>query len=221
MTPLVELQNVARRFVARAETVAAVDGVSFSVAPGELVGIAGPSGSGKTTLLDLVLGFERPDEGSVNFDPSIRDRPGWSAVAAVPQELGLLPELTGGQNVQLATRLARSSHDGSRDASDRAAWAVDELGLGTLVTRLPSELSLGEQQRFAVARAVAAGPRLLVADEPTSHQDEVNADRVMELLGAIAASGGAVLVATHDDRVLDRAHRILRLRDGHLVPTVP
>ena len=220
MTPLVVLDHVVRRFVARAETVVAVDGVSLSVAPGELVGIAGPSGSGKTTLLDLVLGFERPDEGSVTFDASIRERAGWSGVAAVPQELGLLPELTGGQNVELAARLAQSVRDASADASDRATWAVGALGLEPLVTRLPSELSLGEQQRFAVARAVAAGPLLLVADEPTSHQDEGNADRVMELLRAVTASGGAVLVASHDDRVLDRAHRIISLRDGHLVSTV-
>lgn len=209
MTGLVELVAVCRRFASRAETVVAVDGVSISLLPGEIVAVAGPSGSGKSTLLHIVLGWERPDEGTVVVDPSIGT--GWAGIAMVPQELGLLPELTGGQNVGLAARLARGAD------SVRTQEAIADLGLGSLVDRLPGELSLGEQQRFAVARAVAAGPRLLVADEPTSHQDETNADRVMAALGSVAASGGAVFVATHDDRLLDRADRIVRLRDGRVL----
>lgn len=212
MTHLVDLVTVTRRFVSRAETVVAVDGVSFSIGPGEVVGVVGPSGSGKTTLLQLVLGWERPDEGSVVVDPSVAEHPGWAGIASVPQELGLLPELTGAQNVELSVRLGRAA-----DGADRTRWAIVELGLEGLGDRLPGELSLGEQQRFAVARAVGPVPRLLVADEPTSHQDEANADRVMAVLGSVASAGGAVLVATHDERLLDRADRVVRLRDGRVV----
>lgn len=213
--PVVELEHVTRRFVTRAETIVAVDDVSFGVAAGEVVGVVGPSGSGKSTLLHLVLGWERPDDGSIRLDRDARQRHGWAGTASVPQELGLLPELTGGQNVRLALRLGGAAAHGP----GRAAAAIERLGLAALVDRLPAELSLGEQQRFAVARAVAADPRLLVADEPTSHQDEAHADRVMEELVAVAASGGAVIVATHDDRLLDRADRVLGLRDGRVVPS--
>lgn len=216
MTVIVEADGLIRRFVSRAETVVAVDGVSLSIGAGELVGVAGPSGSGKTTLLNLLLGWEEPDAGTIRFDPSMRERAGWSAIATVPQELGLLPELTGGQNVELPVRLARSVERGTA----RGEWAMAALGIEPLAGRLPADMSLGEQQRFAVARAVVAAPRLLVADEPTSHQDEANADRVMELLRTIASSGGAVVVATHDDRLLGRADRVLSLRDGRVVAAV-
>lgn len=214
MTDVVTLVGVVRRYVTRAETVVAVDDVSLAIRSGELVGVAGPSGSGKSTLLHLVLGWERPDAGSVRLDDSVRAAVGWAGIATVPQELGLLPELTGGQNVALASRLA------GRPATDRVAEVVDALGIAALVDRLPAELSMGEQQRFAVARAVVAAPRLLVADEPTSHQDEGNADRVMEVLRGVADAGGAVLVATHDERLLAHAHRVVHLRDGrvHAVP---
>ena len=139
----------------------------------------------------------------------MRERAGWSGVAVVPQELGLIPELTGAQNVSLACRLAGVP-----------ATALDDLfgslDLGHLVDRLPHELSLGEQQRFAVARAVSASPMLVIADEPTAHQDERNGERVMAVLSAVAAAGGGVLVATHDQRALDATDRVVRMSDGRL-----
>ncbi len=205
---IVRLERVTRRFVSRAETITAVDDATLTIDVGEIVGVAGPSGSGKTTLLHLILGWERPDEGSVVCD--LGSSVGWSRLAVVPQELGLLPELTARQNVELAARLG-----------DRPACEIGDLfailGLAALTDRLPDELSMGEQQRVAVARAVQPAPALLIADEPTAHQDEPNADRVMSLLAQVAASGGSVIVATHDDRVLDGVDRVVRITDGRIL----
>ena len=131
-------------------------------------------------------------------------------MAVVPQELGLIPELTATQNVSLARRLAGCERNAPVDLFAR-------LGLVGLEDRLPDELSVGEQQRTAVARALACSPTLLVADEPTAHQDEYHADQVMALLAERASNGGAVLVATHDDRMLARVDRVVRLLDGKLV----
>lgn len=209
MTHLVRVEGVRRAFVGRAETVVALDDVSVSVAPGEVVGVAGPSGSGKTTMLDVMLGWERPDAGTVVVDDDVVRRPGWTGIAVVPQELGLLPELTGRQNVDLALRLS-----GCTDADVGAL--LERLGLADLGERLPDDMSLGEQQRFAVARAVAPRPRLLLADEPTAHQDEAHADVVMAVLRGVGEAGGAVVVATHDERLLDRVDRIVWMLDGRV-----
>lgn len=205
---VVRLHAVTRRFVSRVETVTAVDDVSVTVEAGELVGLAGPSGSGKTTLLHLIMGWERPDAGTIEHD-AVSSK-GWRDVAVVPQELGLLAELTARQNVELPERLAGGPRSDVLEL-------FGDLGIGELPDRLPAELSMGEQQRVAVARAVIASPGLLVADEPTAHQDESNADRVMRLLADRAAGGGAVIVATHDDRMLDSVDRVLRMTDGRLV----
>jgi putative ABC transport system ATP-binding protein len=204
---LLEVREVTRHFRTRAETIMAVDAASLEVWSGEVVGLAGPSGSGKTTLLHLVMGWEDPDTGSVDLHPDLPA--GWSGLAVVPQELGLLPELTARQNVELAGRLGGPL---TRSASD----LFDRLGLAQLADRLPSELSQGEQQRVAVARAVACGPGLLVADEPTAHQDELHADMVMAMLHQVADNGGSVIVATHDERLLDGVDRVLRILDGKL-----
>lgn len=209
MTPLVALRSASRRYGSGATEVVAVDGATLEVRPGELIGLAGPSGSGKTTLVNLVLGWEQPDAGSVErTDP---ERSGWAEVAIVPQELGLVAELTVRENVELPARLGRVRDPIGTDAL-LAALALDELA-----HRLPDELSMGERQRVAIARAVSCRPRLLVADEPTAHQDERRADLVMDALREVAARGGAVLVATHDERLLDRVDRTVQILDGHLL----
>lgn len=128
----------------------------------------------------------------------------------MPQELGLIPELTAVQNIRLAGRLSGGD---SRSVEE----LFDLLDLVGLADRMPDELSVGEQQRVAVARAVLCMPRLLVADEPTAHQDERHADQVMAVLAQAASAGGAVLVATHDDRLLAGVDRVLQLLDGRLV----
>ena len=205
--PLIEVIGVTRRFESRAETVVALDDVSFSIASGESVGLVGPSGSGKSTLLHLLVGWDTPDVGSIRRRQGLTTN--WSSVSTIPQDLGLLPELTARENVALALRLG-----GGTGQSPSAV--LDELEMGDLGDRRPHELSLGEQQRVAVARAVVGTPDLVVADEPTAHQDEARADAVLSVLVRVARSGGGVLVATHDERLLDRVDRVLQLVDGRL-----
>jgi putative ABC transport system ATP-binding protein len=207
-SPVVGLQSASRSYRTAAVTVAALTDVSLEIRSGELVGVAGPSGSGKTTLLNLIVGWDQPDAGAVTRD--LGPGAGWTAMAVVPQELGLIPELTAAQNVSMARRLGGCDRIAPADLFAR-------LGLVGLESRLPDELSVGEQQRTAVARALTCSPALLVADEPTAHQDEYHADQVMALLAERAANGGAVLVATHDDRMLARVDRVVHLLDGKLV----
>jgi ABC-type lipoprotein export system ATPase subunit len=210
--PLVDLAGVAKSYRRGGEEVRALRGVSLAVQPGEVVGLVGPSGSGKTTLLNLVCGWEHPDEGSVTGSVAPADGlQRWADVAIVAQGLGLSPELTVRENVALALRL---SGDG---AADDLEGRLAELGLTDLTERYPAETSLGEQQRTAVARALALDPSLVLADEPTAHQDADHADTVLGALRARADQGGACLVATHDARLLPHLDRVLRLHDGRLV----
>lgn len=200
------LDSVTRVYRKAAEDVIAVDSVSFSIERGTALGLVGPSGSGKTTLINLIVGWDVPDSGSVAWDEKPGE--GWDAIAVVPQGLGLLDELTLRENIVLPVVLGNREH---RDAGA----LIDQLGLGEVADELPGSVSLGEQQRAAVARALITGPDLLVADEPTSHQDEANAERIAALL-AEAATDGAVLVATHDERILDHVGVVLEMRDGRL-----
>jgi putative ABC transport system ATP-binding protein len=207
VTPVVRLNGVTRRYGTGVTTVIAVADASLAILAGQLLGLAGPSGSGKTTLVNLVVGWEHPDDGTV--ERSVRPGASWAEVAVVPQELGLVDELSVRENVELPARLGRV---GSIDTGE----LLGSLSLAELADRLPDELSLGERQRAAVARAAACRPKLLVADEPTAHQDERRADMVMAVLRDVAARGGAVLVATHDDRLLAQMDRVARMSDGRL-----
>jgi putative ABC transport system ATP-binding protein len=205
---IVRVEHVTKRYRRGRETVVAVADASFELGPGEVAGLIGPSGSGKTTLLNILVGGDDPDEGRV---VGIAGAPTWSDLAVVPQALGLLPELTMWENVDLPRRLGTPS-------PIETTTLMRDLGIAQLADRVPDEVSLGEQQRAAVARALLVAPRLLVADEPTSHQDEANVERVVAALHARAEAGSCVLVATHDRRVIDRCHRVLGIRDGVVGP---
>lgn len=207
MTAVLELRHVSRFYRHRGEVVAGTVDAGLVVDPGEVIGIVGPSGSGKTTLLNLVIGWESPDEGVVvrSFDHLT-----WSDLAVVPQAIGLLDELNVVENIELPARLGNHMHEPAESVLE----SLDLVGLGG---RLIEELSVGEQQRVAVARALAFRPGLLVADEPTAHLDEGRALTVARRLAALAGTGSAVLIATHDRRILADCHRVLTMRDGHLL----
>lgn len=207
MSEVIRLDEATRWFRSQSETIVAVDAVTLAVQTGEVIGLIGPSGSGKTTILNLLLGWERPDAGSVTSHVTAE---GWNGIAVIPQELGLLAELSARENVELAGRL------GGGQRVD-AAEALTSLGLGELLDRFPGELSMGEQQRVAIARATAMNPTLIVADEPTAHQDEQHSDLVIARLAVVAENGGAVIVATHDARLLDRVDRTIHVLDGRIV----
>lgn len=212
--PVLALTDVRRTFSTQAGAVAVLDGIDLTVDPGEVVAIKGRSGSGKTTLLTIIAGWDRPDSGSVELPiGSVADgRPGWSEVAILPQSLALLDELTIAENVTLPLRLGAGAP--ARDPVE----IMTQLGIEHLADRHPSEVSLGEQQRAALARAAVVQPRLLVADEPISHQNREWAESMMVVVGVLAARGTACVLATHDDVAFEVADRVLELRGGRLEP---
>ena len=203
--PRVRLVGATKTYRRGVETIVAVDDATMELAPGSLIVVAGPSGSGKTTLLNLLLGWETPDAG--RREPPI-GRATWDRLAVVPQRLGLVEHCTIGENVAMPGRAVPLAVD--------AAALMRRLGIDHLADRFPAETSLGEQQRTAVARALVTAPQVLIADEPTSHQDEVNTRRIGALLREAASGGSSVVVATHDPRVAELADVRLTIADGRL-----
>ncbi len=197
------------RVTHRAGGTTVLDEVSLTARAGSVVVLAGRSGSGKSTLCHLVAGVGRPGEGTV----SVLGRPAspaapWSTLTLLPQRLALVPELSVEENVAWPCRLA-----GRPVPEDVLA----DLGLDPLRHHAARATSLGEQQRTALARALAVAPAVAVLDEPTGHQDDANVERVLAALGAAAARGTCVLVATHDERVLAVADEVVRLEGGRVV----
>ena len=197
--------GVRKTFHRAGEDIVAVDGVSLDVHAGRLAAIVGRSGSGKTTVLSLLAGWERPDAGTV-FVPGTT----WADVAVLPQRFGLLPELSVRENVAYPLRLA-----GDPDAA-RVEELLASLGLEELADRAPSETSIGQQQRTALARALVVRPRVLLADEPTGHQDAGSALAVVRALRDAAEEGTACLVATHDEEVAGLCDETLALTSGRV-----
>jgi putative ABC transport system ATP-binding protein len=195
------------------DVVHALESVSLDARPGELVGLVGRSGSGKTTLLNVIAGWERPSAGAVRWREDVdASSPAWSAVAVMPQKLGLMEELTVEENIAYPARLA----DTLEERSDTIEDLIGELGIGELRSRYPREASVGEQQRTAIARALAIPTSVLLADEPTAHQDTASAERVFSALRRAAQAGTAVIVATHNPEVVRHLDRVLTMADGHL-----
>jgi putative ABC transport system ATP-binding protein len=195
------------------EDVHALREVSLDLHAGEMVALIGRSGSGKSTLLSILCGWERPDGGTVTWarDPgALAEDRAWSQLAIVPQRLGLIDELTVRENVTLPLRLASAAQPSHEDPDA----LLEELGLAAFADRSPAETSIGEQQRTAIARAAVLSPELLLADEPTGHQDEAWAGGVLRVLHRAAGRGTCCLIATHNEYALRFADRILQIRDG-------
>ncbi|SDX72488.1 putative ABC transport system ATP-binding protein [Modestobacter sp. DSM 44400] len=221
MTGGFEGSGLVKRYRRGAETVSALAGVDLQVDAGEFVALVGPSGSGKSTLLALLCGWETADEGILSYHGALADRRpdtlGWPELALVPQALGLVADLNLGDNVLLPARLRGTLATEEPRARDLLA----DFGLDHLVDRYPAQASLGEQQRVAVARALLLRPAVLLADEPTAHQDRGHADRLLDAVTDAARAGSAVLIATHDELAWARADRVLSMRDGHLTDGAP
>ena len=197
-----------------------LDGVDLTVEAGEVVAILGRSGSGKSTLLHLLGGLDRPDAGTIIVAgeavtgasekelSALRRR----RVGFVFQFFHLLPELTGEANVLLAGRVRGAAPE----AAESGRELVDRLGLREVADSLPSRLSGGEQQRFAIARALVNDPALVLADEPTGNLDVEAGSEVLRLLRAGASDGRAVVMVTHEAAAAAIADRVLTMRDGRL-----
>lgn len=225
--PALEARDL-RKVYGRGESgVAAVRGVSVELTAGDCVAVVGPSGCGKSTLLHLCGGMDHPTEGTVVVDGvplAGLDDDGLTQlrrerVGFVFQFFNLLPTLTLGENIALPLLLAGVSPG---EGAERARSCADAVGLAHRLHHYPSQVSGGELQRSAVARAVIHRPALLIADEPTGNLDTENGRRVLDILRTLNdETGVAVLLATHDQAVAARADRILRMRDGlAVVPAV-
>lgn len=211
-----------RSFVQGDVTIEVLRGVDLSVARGEIVALLGPSGSGKSTLLQAVGLLEGGFEGSIRIageeasklDDAGRTRIRRDTLGFVYQFHHLLPDFSAAENVVLPQMV----HGATRaDADARAESLLTSLRLGNRLTHRPSQLSGGEQQRVAVARALANRPALVLADEPTGNLDEATADIVFaEFIGLVRGEGSAALVATHNERLAARMDRVVRLHEGVL-----
>jgi ABC-type lipoprotein export system ATPase subunit len=217
---VLSLESVSKRFHRGREEVVALADVTLEVAAGEFVAVVGPSGSGKSTLLHVAGGLDRPDRGRVLVGGrdlarlSVGDRAGLRRrdIGFVFQFFHLIPTLSVAENVSLPLLL-----DGRRDG-DRVDALLERVGLGERTEHLPGELSGGEMQRTAIARALVAGPRLILADEPTGNLDSATGAEVFDaLVGQVREASATLVMATHDGAMAGRADRVLHLRDGRLV----
>ena len=214
---IVRMDAVTRRYGA----VDALRGVSLTVEPGELVAITGPSGSGKSTLLHLLGGLDRPTSGTVTvhghdlaaLDDDALTRLRRDRIGFVFQFFNLLPHMTAVDNVMLPSLLAGARRG---DLRKKAEAALAHVGLSARARHKPDELSGGEMQRVAVARALLADPPLLLADEPTGNLDTEAGAAVLELLVGAAGKTRTVMIVTHDPVVASRCARVVALRDGRL-----
>jgi ABC-type lipoprotein export system ATPase subunit len=217
---VVRARAVTKTFGAGRARRAVLRGVDLDVAAGELVAIVGRSGSGKSTLLHLLAGLDRADAGEIELAGVRVDGASERALAAlrgstvgfVFQFFHLVPELTGEENVLLPTRVGPSPNG----SVARAGSLIDRLGLRQVARARPHELSGGEQQRFAIARALVNDPAIVLADEPIGNLDRASGDTVLSLLRAIADEGRAVAMVTHQPEASAIADRVLTLDDGRL-----
>ena len=221
-TPVVRCRDVSRTYQKDAIPVHALRSVDLDVHAGEFVSLAGPSGSGKSTLLNIIGGLDEFDGGTVQVDGVELDGLSPAALSAlrlekigfVFQAYNLLPVLTAQENVEFILQLQGIDKQQRRE---RAAQALDNLGLGELGERRPGELSGGQQQRVAIARAIVTSPVLLVADEPTANLDSATTEELLVLMARLNSEQGMTIVtATHDPMVMSHAERQVHLSDGRI-----
>jgi putative ABC transport system ATP-binding protein len=217
---MIRVRDVVMRLPSGGRSLTILDGITLDVATGEVCAITGPSGSGKSTLLGLVAGLDRPSSGSIVVAGVEITGLGEDALARFRREtLGyvfqsyhLIPTLTAVENVAVPLEIA-----GAPNALGRARALLDDVGLSDRAHHYPVQLSGGEQQRAALARAVALDPGLLLADEPTGNLDSATGARIIELLLALKRRRGATLVlVTHDEALARHADRVVTLRDGRV-----
>ena len=220
----IHTDEVSRHYKMGTALIRAVDEVTLEVRAGEFLALLGSSGSGKSTLLNLMAGLDRPTSGAIlafghdlaRMDSQELARHRGRTVGMVFQAFNLLPRMTLAENVDLPLRLAEVERS---ERAGRVREALERVGLGARLTHRPGELSGGEQQRAALARALVNRPKILLADEPTGNLDSHTGDEILQLLGEINTSlGMTIVMVTHERALAERfAHRIAFLADGKLV----
>ncbi len=224
--PIVELKNISKHFGEGATRVDALRSVSFDVFPGTVIGLRGPSGSGKSTVLNVIGCILEPNSGAMRLNGETVYDGKWlradlrslrlEKIGFIFQAHNLLPFLNAWENVAIARILAGAS---TAQAKARAIELLTYLGIERRQNAMPGELSGGEAQRIAIARALANDPRIILADEPTAALDSQRAGAVMDLLRKVATERRtAVIVVTHDEKIFNRFDHIHSLRDGALEP---
>jgi putative ABC transport system ATP-binding protein len=228
LTPTIHAENVSREYRLGEAVVHAVNGLTLTVAPGEFLALLGSSGSGKSTFLSMLAGLDRPTSGSIRvgetnlaeLSPQNLARYRRETVGMVFQSFNLLPRMTLEENVELPLRLSEVDR---RERSARVREALERVRLGARSKHRPSELSGGEQQRGALARALVNRPSILFADEPTGNLDSANGEQILLLLREFQTTlGMTVVMVTHERPLAERfADRIAILSDGKLISDAP
>ena len=218
------LEAVSKSYLHRGRMVTALDDASLEIAAGDFVAVVGPSGSGKSTLLLLLGGMLSPSTGQVflngrslyDLSPNARADMRRKKIGFVFQTFNLVPYLTALENVQIPLFLA-----GLDEAiqEQRATALLERVGLGDRLDHKPPELSIGQQQRVALARVLANDPEIILADEPTGNLDPETGQQILDLLAEMNREGRTVVMVTHDPRAAARAKRTLRLQAGRITPT--
>ncbi|MFP5457679.1 MAG: ABC transporter ATP-binding protein [Bacteriovoracia bacterium] len=219
---LIELRHLTKTYGAGDQLVHATREVNLQISEGDFIAVVGPSGSGKTTLLNLLAGLVGPTSGSIRHrgkeiqSLSLEERTAHrlANMGFVFQDYQLLPVLTARENVELPLQMRGEDQAIIRE---KTKWALEQVGLGTMMDRYPKQLSGGQQQRVAIARAIAAKPSLILADEPTANLDSKTAQDIIDLFKRLNQEFNLTFIfSTHDPRLIDQVKRVIRIKDGRI-----
>ena len=223
MSYIIESHNLSKVYNPDTIPVYAVNGVDLHIEEGEFTALVGPSGSGKTTLLNLIGGLDYPSSGDVKIDGIDITKMSENKlidfrlknIGFVFQAYNLIPVLTASENVEFVMLMQKTP---KREREQRAIDLLKEVGLEDKLNKRPTELSRGQQQRVAVARALASKPRFILADEPTANLDSKSTENLLEIMAKLNREDKMTFIfSTHDQRVIDKARRVVTLVDGRIV----
>jgi putative ABC transport system ATP-binding protein len=223
--PVIEIQGLTKVYSNSKVSVEALRGIDLQVETSEFVAIMGPSGSGKSTLMNILGCLDRPTAGTYVLDGEDVSKLNRDKLAAVRnrrigfvfQSYNLLPRLTAVKNVMLPLLYAGQAAGPDAECRERAAAALESVGLADRLAHRPNELSGGQQQRVAIARALVNKPAILLADEPTGNLDTQSSEEILALLHQLHESGATILMVTHEPGIAGYADRVVHLRDGKIV----
>lgn len=223
--PLIEIKDMYKIYEMGSEKVHALDGVNVTIDEKEFVAIIGPSGSGKSTLMNMIGCLDSPTSGMYLLEgedissfsdkrlAKVRNR----KIGFIFQQFNLLKKMTAFENVERPSKYTRIKR---QERKRRTASALKKVGLGDRMQHKPNELSGGQQQRVAVARALVNEPPVLLADEPTGNLDSKSGEEIMGMIKELHAAGNTIIVITHDNRIAEIAHRVIRLQDGKIISDI-